>query len=196
MFENSATRVLSLSCVFRDPILGRRSATPDAPKLLLGEGNTLHAGTSHADLPCTPPRKSPVSLPRGDQDASTLQAGKSNAEAGGKISQICAQLIENHLMHAQEAEARRPDYLKRTKRTAQELDLATDTDGTAEQGSALQPATNIGITDSPVKGRRLTLFQETSDESFEESLMAGGYGRYVSKFSVAGSSYFVFNETW
>lgn len=96
-------------------------------------------------------------------------------------------------MHAQEAEARRPDYLKRTKRTAQELDLATDTDGTL-QGSALQPAANIGITDSPVKGRRLTLFQETSDESFEESLMAGGYGRYVSKFSVAGSSYFVLNE--
>ncbi|KAF7340266.1 hypothetical protein MVEN_01945500 [Mycena venus] len=29
-----------------------------------------------------------------------------------------------------------------------------------------------------IRGRRITLFQETSDESFEESLMAGGYGRY------------------
>jgi hypothetical protein len=29
-----------------------------------------------------------------------------------------------------------------------------------------------------MKGRRITLFQETSEESFEQSLMAGGYGKY------------------
>jgi hypothetical protein len=36
----------------------------------------------------------------------------------------------------------------------------------------------MGITVSPMKGRRITLFQETSEESFEQSLMAGGYGKY------------------
>ncbi|KAI5989747.1 hypothetical protein EDD15DRAFT_2283553 [Pisolithus albus] len=51
------------------------------------------------------------------------------------------------------------------------------TDGTS-QDPVLQPTAPIGITDSPAKGRCLTLFQETSEESFEESLMAGGYGRY------------------
>lgn len=38
--------------------------------------------------------------------------------------------------------------------------------------------TNTGITESPTKGRRITLFQETSEESFEQSLLAGGYARY------------------
>lgn len=179
----------SLSCVRRDPILERttpqcvssRPATPNARIVMPDEGGSLHVDVSSRDLPCTPPRKSPASLSRDGEDASISQAGQSNTEVGGEVSRICAQLIENRLMLAQEAEARRPEYLKRMKRTVQELDLATATDG-APQGPTIQPAANIGITDSPVKGRRLTLFQETSDESFEESLMAGGYGRYVSKF--------------
>lgn len=54
------------------------------------------------------------------------------------------------------------------------------------QGDRLSAA-NVGITDSPAKGRRLKLFQETSEESFEESLMAGGYGRYVSLLSLVPS---------
>lgn len=38
----------------------------------------------------------------------------------------------------------------------------------------------ISIVDSPVKKRRLDWIQETSDESFEERLFAGGYGGYGS----------------
>jgi hypothetical protein len=39
-----------------------------------------------------------------------------------------------------------------------------------------------GIAETPIKGRRMELwgFQETSKESFEERLMAGGYGGYGS----------------
>lgn len=47
---------------------------------------------------------------------------------------------------------------------------------------------SIGITESPMKGRRIKLFQETSEESFEESLMAGGYGRYVSDLDLFSST--------
>ncbi|KAF9242369.1 hypothetical protein BU15DRAFT_44126, partial [Melanogaster broomeanus] len=61
-------------------------------------------------------------------------------------------------------ESRRPEYFKR--------DIA------GNDRSLSRATANIGIVDSPIKGRRITLFQETSDESFEESLMAGGYGRY------------------
>jgi len=40
----------------------------------------------------------------------------------------------------------------------------------------------LGIAETPIKGRRIELwgFQETSEESFEERLMAGGYGGYGS----------------
>lgn len=38
----------------------------------------------------------------------------------------------------------------------------------------------FNIVDSPVKKRRLEWIQETSDESFEERLFAGGYGGYGS----------------
>ncbi|KAI6022595.1 hypothetical protein EDC04DRAFT_337875 [Pisolithus marmoratus] len=131
------------------------------------------------ELPRTPPRKSPASVPgRADGDNHLLPVQldstvAANTEAGGKILRIHPQLAENHLALAQEAEARRPDYFKRMRRAARATDATP-------QSSALQPAAPIGITNSPMKGRRLTLFQETSEESFEESLMAGGYGRYRS----------------
>ncbi|KZT24697.1 hypothetical protein NEOLEDRAFT_1134750 [Neolentinus lepideus HHB14362 ss-1] len=70
-----------------------------------------------------------------------------------------------------EIEARRPDYLKRLQPSGT---LSLD-DLTSMNTSA-----RLGIKDSPVKGRRIQLFQETSEESFEESLMAGGYPRYGS----------------
>ncbi|KAF8837950.1 hypothetical protein BDN67DRAFT_972275 [Paxillus ammoniavirescens] len=87
-------------------------------------------------------------------------------EPGGELTRIRAQLRESHLAFTQEAESRRPEYLKR--------------DSGGKDVSLSRTSANIGIIDSPVKGRRITLFQETSDESFEESLMAGGYGRYRS----------------
>lgn len=72
----------------------------------------------------------------------------------------------------EETELRRPDYLKRAKRPLTELEDDVDMD---DQENTI-PA--LGVTDSPVKGRRLTLFQETSEESFEQSLLAGGYPSY------------------
>jgi hypothetical protein len=89
------------------------------------------------------------------------------------MARIRAQLLENQISLTREAEARRPDYLKRAKRIESPPPL--DIDGIGGQRA---PAT-IGVTESPIKGRRLMLFQQTSDESFEESLMAGGYDIYV-----------------
>ncbi|OJA16776.1 hypothetical protein AZE42_03306 [Rhizopogon vesiculosus] len=94
---------------------------------------------------------------------------------GGEMARIRAQLLENQMTLTQEAEARRPDYLKRAKRLESPPTLDVD----AKDG---QRVATIGVTESPMKGRRLMLFQETSDESFEESLMAGGYDRYRTDF--------------
>lgn len=95
--------------------------------------------------------------------------------AGGEIERIRQALIEDRLAKIREAESRRPEYLKRSKRPLSDVDSSIFTDD-KEQDRGFA----VGITESPNKGRRLKLFQETSEESFEESLMAGGYGRYVS----------------
>ncbi|KAJ7223194.1 hypothetical protein GGX14DRAFT_427151 [Mycena pura] len=92
--------------------------------------------------------------------------------AGGEMERIRQAMLQNQFAQFQDAEARRPDYLKRAKRPVSEADPVIS----AEDGSSRRPG--VGIMDSPHKGRRIALFQETSDESFEESLMAGGYGRY------------------
>ncbi|KAF8876493.1 hypothetical protein BD779DRAFT_1560368 [Infundibulicybe gibba] len=92
---------------------------------------------------------------------------------GGEIDRIRQAMREGQLAHLQEAESRRPEYLKRTKRTFSDADLqATEREHSSERAPA------VGVVESPHKGRRLKLFQETSEESFEESLMAGGYGLY------------------
>ncbi|THU88197.1 hypothetical protein K435DRAFT_317284 [Dendrothele bispora CBS 962.96] len=94
------------------------------------------------------------------------------ATAGGEMERI------RQVMQAEqdELESRRPDYLKRTKRTLSEADPTAfiEDDNTRDPNRFGA----VGIMESPVKGRRIKLFQETSEESFEESLMAGGYGRY------------------
>jgi hypothetical protein len=94
--------------------------------------------------------------------------------AGGEIERIRQALINDHLAHIQEAENRRPDYLKRSKRPLSDVDSTLFADEREQERGF-----TVGVTESPNKGRRLKLFQETSEESFEESLMAGGYGRYV-----------------
>lgn len=106
-------------------------------------------------------------------------------EPGGEAARIQAQLIENHLASTQAAESRRPDYFKRTKRLAPLTSAGANgasptSDSGGKDGTLLWSSANMGVIDSPVKGKRIALFQETSEESFEESLMAGGYGRYVS----------------
>lgn len=92
--------------------------------------------------------------------------------SGGEMERIRRQMRDQELAYQQEAEKRRPDYLKRARRNEDIKDVSMDDQDLGLPG--------VGITTSPMKGRRLQLFQETSEESFEESLMAGGYGRYVS----------------
>jgi len=98
------------------------------------------------------------------------------------MERIRQAIMEDRLAQVREAESRRPDYLKRTKRTLSDADLnaVEDEEGNRQGDTGLA----VGIMESPSKGRRLKLFQETSEESFEESLMAGGYGRYVRNVQV------------
>ncbi|KAJ6560996.1 hypothetical protein B0H10DRAFT_1158154 [Mycena sp. CBHHK59/15] len=77
--------------------------------------------------------------------------------AGGEMERIRQAMMETQLAQHQEAEARRPDYLKRAKRPLSETDHATVVDDDNAQRER-----RMGIMDSPHKGRRITLFQETS----------------------------------
>ncbi|KAG9310314.1 hypothetical protein JVU11DRAFT_9435 [Chiua virens] len=111
------------------------------------------------------------------------QSTKDGLEA--EATRIRVEPSENYLATAETAELRRPDYLKRTRRLVPlsstgtgEASLASELGGKDE--SLLWSSANVGVVDSPVRGKRIALFQETSEESFEESLMAGGYGRYRS----------------
>ncbi|RXW14590.1 hypothetical protein EST38_g11265 [Candolleomyces aberdarensis] len=107
---------------------------------------------------------SPVNPGESQNSANSQSALANFVLPGGEMERIRQAERENVLAFTREAEARRPDYLKRTKHDSNAMD---------EDGE--RP---VGIMETPVKGRRLKLFQETSEESFEESLMAGGYGRY------------------
>lgn len=87
--------------------------------------------------------------------------------AGGEIARIRADEASARAAQERLTEARRPDYMRRISRG--DAQSSTDFPG-------------VGIAETPVKGRRIELwrFQETSEESFEERLMAGGYGGYGS----------------
>ncbi|EMD41408.1 hypothetical protein CERSUDRAFT_89973 [Gelatoporia subvermispora B] len=91
---------------------------------------------------------------------------------GGEIQRIRLQLAAEQAAHLHQTEARRPDYLIREKRAG-----AVKVDD-PEDRESVQPS--LGVTVSPNKGRRLKLFQETSEETFEQSLLAGGYPGYGS----------------
>ncbi|KAG1777270.1 hypothetical protein EV702DRAFT_1101963 [Suillus placidus] len=152
------------------------------PRISVAQDNTFSV-TAHQSVEVkntTPNRKRPASqasstdfLPPSNSIFSPPPASQElTEEVGGEMARIRAQLLENQISLTQEAEARRPDYLKRAKRIESPPPL--DVDGIEGQ----RAAATIGVTESPIKGRRLMLFQQTSDESFEESLMAGGYDRY------------------
>ncbi|KAG8220227.1 hypothetical protein J3R82DRAFT_1266 [Butyriboletus roseoflavus] len=121
---------------------------------------------------------------RSHDSTTSSPSQKVKDEPGGEAAHIRAQLTENHLASTQAAESRRPDYLKRMRRLAPSNSTGAGTSFTSDlggkDGSLLWSSANVGVIDSPVKGKRIALFQETSEESFEESLMAGGYGRYRS----------------
>ena len=92
-------------------------------------------------------------------------------------------LVENNAVANEATELRRPDYFKRIARLASGNPSDSGATHASESGAKddlLWSSANLGVIDSPTKGKRIALFQETSDESFEESLMAGGYASYVS----------------
>ncbi|KAK2462116.1 hypothetical protein APHAL10511_006579 [Amanita phalloides] len=160
---------LSFAFAPRTPIPGRnlslrRSTSPLGVEMRMDSPITFPHLSSHPkepDLPSSSPLEPAAEI--------------FPSHNGGEMERLRQAMLENRLAQIKDAEDRRPDYLKREKRAGMnggngELDKSNQHEN--------DRAGAIGITDSPSKGRRLTLFQETSDESFEESLMAGGYGRY------------------
>ncbi|OSD05633.1 hypothetical protein PYCCODRAFT_1432173 [Trametes coccinea BRFM310] len=89
------------------------------------------------------------------------------------IHRIHLQAAADHAERLSEKEARRPDYLVRGKRPHPDDEIPSLDE--LDAASAV-----LGVTESPIKGRRLQLFQATSEETFEQSLLAGGYPAYGS----------------
>ena len=114
------------------------------------------------DIFYTEPNPAAISTP-------PLSPSPDHHRPGGELERVRLQMLDETVAHMEQTENRRPDYFKRVKRA-----MVAQTDDERDH-----PLPGIEITVSPHKGRRLKLFQETSEESFEESLMAGGYGRYV-----------------
>ncbi|KAG2160249.1 uncharacterized protein EDB93DRAFT_1114262 [Suillus bovinus] len=159
-------------------------------RICVAQDNTCSAATQQSMevMNTTQNRKRPASqassadfLPPSNSISLPPSASQElSEEVGGEMARIRAQLLENQISLTREAEARRPDYLKRAKRIESPPPL--DVDGIEGQ----RATATIGVTESPIKGRRLMLFQQTSDESFEESLMAGGYDRYRTDLQRSG----------
>ncbi|KAK7688250.1 hypothetical protein QCA50_008620 [Cerrena zonata] len=104
----------------------------------------------------------------------SLQAPIPQRPVGGEIHRIRLQLAVDQAARQDEAEARRPEYLKRLKRSSPDSEYNFFNDPPEKEVET----TTLGIADSPVKGRRIALFQATSEESFEQSLFTGGFRRY------------------
>ena len=85
-------------------------------------------------------------------------------------SPLCALNSETNLLADQVlskiegSELHRPGYLQRGQRTPSPF-----------ASSFSHFPISLGVTETPARGRRLKIFQETSEESFEESLMIHGY---------------------
>ncbi|KAF9645030.1 hypothetical protein BDM02DRAFT_3190066 [Thelephora ganbajun] len=79
-------------------------------------------------------------------------------------------LADPYISKIEETELHRPDYLKWARRTPSPL-ASSSLLGDPFSHSP----TSLGVTETPARGRRLKFFQETSEESFEESLMINGY---------------------
>jgi len=79
-------------------------------------------------------------------------------------------LAGSHPSKIEETETHRPGYLERAQRTPSPLSTSLLL---ADRFSHIP--VSLGVTETPSRGRRLKLFQETSEESFEESLMINGY---------------------
>ncbi|KAH8120735.1 hypothetical protein DFH11DRAFT_87371 [Phellopilus nigrolimitatus] len=120
-----------------------------------------------------PSRSTETTPPFARTSAESVQ-GESFRQPGGELDRIRSHLSSLEVAHTAEVENRRPEYFKRLKRNEDVRLLRATMEGDSNEKDGL------GITTSPAKGRRLQLFdfQETSAESFEESLMTHGYGTY------------------
>lgn len=107
-----------------------------------------------------------------------LSAPVPQRAVGGEFQRIRLQMAADQAALLSETEARRPDYLVRERRPESAPDPLGGDELDWVDPDMLPP--HLGVTVSPVKGRRIQLFQETSDESFEQSLLAGGYPGYGS----------------
>ena len=79
-------------------------------------------------------------------------------------------LVNPHPSKIEESEPHRPYFLERAQRTPSPLSNPSLLDDPFSH-----VPTSLAVTETPARGRRLKLFQETSEESFEESLMINGY---------------------
>ncbi|KAI0825407.1 hypothetical protein BC628DRAFT_273931 [Trametes gibbosa] len=155
--SRALTPASRLSSPFRGKSSDRRTPHSSSPMPL--EDSSMAAGVFSSPKP-TPTSPPPLATPVPQR------------AIGGEIQRIHLQLAADRAELLSEKEARRPDYLMRERRPhADELEIPT-----LDELDAASAA--LGVTESPVKGRRLQLFQATSEETFEQSLLAGGYPGY------------------
>jgi hypothetical protein len=138
--------------------------------------NDIFTGGDSAPAPAPEPSMAFSTPPFSPPFVPASSSNNNSNNGGGDVEKIRIQTLEQQREIFEEAESRRPDYFKRVKRNRHDPDQLP----TISNGADVRAEDRVGIASSPAKGRRLKLFQETSEESFEESLMAGGYGRYVS----------------
>ncbi|KAI0696480.1 hypothetical protein C8T65DRAFT_814304 [Cerioporus squamosus] len=157
--SSSHSRAMTPASRLSSPFQGRLSATDRRTVSSLSK-SPMPPGSPAAEVfvasPATPP---PLATPVPQR------------ALGGEIQRIHLQLAADRAELISEKEARRPEYLLRQKRPRSEADIPTLDELDAADAT-------LGVTESPVKGRRLQLFQATSEETFEQSLLAGGYPGY------------------
>ncbi|KAH9855795.1 hypothetical protein C2E23DRAFT_811986 [Lenzites betulinus] len=146
-----------LSSPFRGKSSDRRTTHSRSPMPFEDSSMAVDLFPASAPAPASPP---PLATPVPQR------------AIGGEIHRIHLQLAADRAELLSEKEARRPDYLVRERRPhSDELEIPT-----LDELDAASAA--LGVMESPVKGRRLQLFQATSEETFEQSLLAGGYPGY------------------
>ncbi|KAL0578520.1 hypothetical protein V5O48_003463 [Marasmius crinis-equi] len=181
--------------VFVDDVFGPGLGSSSASTKATSPPSSASSSHENPPQPLQPP---PAHFSRRDLDEMFVHA------PGGELERIRQRQLVEHAA----VEARRPDYFVREgKRKADASDDSRSNNTSFTHSSNAKPhPSGVGIMDSPTKGRRIKLynssagsanhstsdhtkdkiklfpdmklFQETSEESFEESLMAGGYGRY------------------
>ncbi|PIL29904.1 transcription factor [Ganoderma sinense ZZ0214-1] len=180
-YHDHAVSPLAPSPVITTPVSSHSRAITPASRLSSPFQNRRSAGGRHAvKSPSSSPMpplaaNSPIpdvfSVPPPPSSPPPLATPVPQRAMGGEIHRIHLQLAADRAERLAETEARRPAYLVREKRPRSEADIPTLDELDAANAT-------LGVADSPVKGRRLQLFQATSEETFEQSLLAGGYPGY------------------